>query len=166
MTPEERDAFLAEQRTVRVGTINPDGSAHVTPVWYSWHDGSLWVLSITRSQRWANLQRDPRMTAVIDAGEDYFELRGVELRGRAEFVGEQPRLGGPEPRLEEPERLFAERYGAGQGLIYDGRHAWIRLAAEKEVSWDFRKLGGIDPALSGGEPTVPPPAPPGHSPPA
>jgi len=150
MSPEERDAFLAEQRTCRVATINPDGTPHVTPVWYVWDGEALWILSITRSQRWANLQRDPRVAVVIDAGEAYFELRGVELTGSVEAVGEQPRMGAPEPCLEAPERLFAERYGAGGQLVYDGRHAWVRLEPAKEVSWDFRKLGGVDPALQGG----------------
>ena len=77
---------------------------------------------------------------MIDAGESYFELRGVELIGTVEFVGEQPRMGAPEPRLDGVERLFGERYGAGRQLVYDGRHAWVRLAPDKEVTWDFRKL--------------------------
>lgn len=150
MTPAERDAFLAAERTCRVATLNPDGSPHATPVWYVWDGEALWILSITRSQRWANLQRDPRVAVVVDAGDSYFELRGVELTGTVEFVGEQPRMGAPEARLETPERLFGERYGAGGQLVYDGRHAWLRLQPEKEVSWDFRKLGGVDPALTGG----------------
>ena len=51
----------------------------------------------------------------MDAGHDYTELRGVELRGRVEVVGEVPRRGLPVPELAEPERLFARKYfGSGE----------------------------------------------------
>jgi hypothetical protein len=56
-------------------------------------------------------------------------------------VGEVPRTGEPVPDLETPERLFADKY-AGGNLRHDGRHAWLRIAPDKVVSWDFRKLTG------------------------
>src|SRR5207245_5411788 len=110
MTARERDVFLAEQRVCRVGTVGPGPTPHVTPLWYVWDGQALWLYSILRSQRWVNLRRNPTVSVVIDAGQDYFELRGVELLGRAEPVGEQPRVGDPNPELADPERLFAERY--------------------------------------------------------
>ena len=101
-----------------------------------WDSASLWLYSITRSQRWTNLERDPRVSVLIEAGDDYFELRGAELLGSVEQVGEVPRTGEPNPELEEPERLWGEKYG----LQLDGRHAWLRLTPRKVVSWDFRKI--------------------------
>ena len=41
----------------------------------------MWLYSITRSQRWTNLERDPRVSVLVEAGDDYFELRGAELIG-------------------------------------------------------------------------------------
>ncbi|WP_308283243.1 pyridoxamine 5'-phosphate oxidase family protein [Pseudonocardia nigra] len=140
MTPDEVDAFLAEQRTCRVATVGTNGP-HATPLWYVWHSGSLWLTSLSRSQRWTDLQRDPRIAAAVDAGEDYGELRGVELRGRVEVVGEVPRTGEPVPELDGPEQAFADRYTGGT-IARDGRHAWLRLVPEKITSWDFRKLAG------------------------
>ena len=97
------------------------------------------MTSIIRSQRWTDLARDPRVAVVVDAGEAYGELRGVELRGRVEVVGDVPRTGEPHPELEAVEQNFADRYT--DGLVErDGRHAWLRLVPEKIVSWDFRKL--------------------------
>lgn len=141
MTPDEVDAFLAEQRTCRVATVGTAGP-HATPLWYVWHDGALWLTSLSRSQRWADLRADPRIAAVVDAGEDYAELRGVELRGQVEVVGEVPRTGEPVPELNGPEQAFADRYTGGT-IHRDGRHAWLRLAPEKITSWDFRKLGQV-----------------------
>lgn len=139
MTPEEIDAFLDDQRVCRVATTGT-GGPHNTPLWYVWHGGALWLTSLSRSQRWTDLQRDPRVAVVVDAGEaDYAQLRGVELRGRVETVGEVPRTGEPCPELDGPEQAFADRYTGGQ-VVRDGRHAWLRLIPEKITSWDFRKL--------------------------
>lgn len=138
MTDEELDAFLSEQRTCRVATVGPTGP-HVTPLWFAWSGGAVWFTSLTRSQRWTDLQRDPRVAVVVDAGEAYGELRGIELRGLVEVVGEVPRTGEPHPELDAVEQHFADRYTSGV-VERDGRHAWLRLVPDKVVSWDFRKL--------------------------
>ncbi|WP_221358634.1 pyridoxamine 5'-phosphate oxidase family protein [Streptomyces beigongshangae] len=140
MTPEELDGFLATQRTCRVATVSADGAPHVSTLWFAWDGTSLWLYSITRSKRWADLRRDPRVAVVVDAGEEYGELRGAELSGSVEFVGELPRTGEPCAELEAVERLFARKNFGLEEMPHDGRHAWMRLTPEATVSWDFRKL--------------------------
>ena len=93
MTNEERDAFLAETRTCRVASLGGDGAPHVTPLWFAWDGSSLWLTSIVKSQRWTDIQRDNRVSIIVDAGVEFTELHGVELRGVAEVVGEVPRTG-------------------------------------------------------------------------
>jgi nitroimidazol reductase NimA-like FMN-containing flavoprotein (pyridoxamine 5'-phosphate oxidase superfamily) len=139
MNEEERDAFLGAERTCRVASGGADGSPHVTPLWFVWDGRALWLTSIVKSQRWTDLQRDGRVGVVVDTGHDFLELRGVEIRGRAEVVGEVPRTGEANAELEVPERLFADKYAGGL-VRHDGRHAWLRITPEKMVSWDFRKL--------------------------
>jgi len=139
MAPEERETFLRDERTCRVASVGGDGSPHVTPLWFVWDGASLWLTSIVRSQRWTDLQRDGRVSVIVDTGHDFMELRGVEIKGRAEVVGEVPRTGEPNAELEVPERLFADKYAGGR-VHHDGRHAWLRVSPEKMVSWDFRKL--------------------------
>ena len=154
MSPEELDSFLAEQRTCRLATTGPDGP-HVAPLWFVWDTHVLWVSSLTRSQRWANISRDPRVAVVVDAGHHYHELRGVEIEGVAAMVGPVPRTSEDPavPELAEPERLMAAKYSGGSGGGPDGRHAWLRITPAKIVSWDFRKLatlpGREPPAASG-----------------
>ena len=140
MDVEERDAFLESERTCRVATVGGDGAPHVTPLWFVWDGSALWLTSIVRSQRWTDLQREPRISVVVDAGTDFMELRGVEIRGVAEPVGEVPRTGEPVEELDVPERLYADKYAGGQ-VHHDGRHAWVRIRPDKIVSWDFRKMG-------------------------
>ncbi|MEU5900686.1 MULTISPECIES: pyridoxamine 5'-phosphate oxidase family protein [Streptomyces] len=143
MTPEELDAFLAEERTCRVATVSSDGAPHAGTLWFAWDGTSLWLYSTTRSKRWAHLRKDPRIAVVVDTGEEYGELRGVELSGTVEFVGEVPRTGDPCPELVAPERLFARKVFGLDEMPHDGRHAWLRLTPDAVASWDFRKLAGL-----------------------
>jgi hypothetical protein len=146
MSEEERDAFLGAQRTCRLASLGP-GGPHVSPVWFVWDGAALWVYSLTRSQRWTDIQRDPRVAAVIDAGEHYHELHGVEIEGEAVVVGPVPRAAdaAPDaPELAGPERLMAAKYQHPAGaMIHDGRHAWLRITPAKITSWDFRKLASL-----------------------
>lgn len=139
MSAAEVDAFLAAERTCRLASLGRSGP-HVMPLWFVWHDSALWISSIVRSQRWADLGRDPRVAVVVDGGESYEELRGVELRGEVEVVGEVPRTGEPEPLLDPVEQAYTHKYRGGAPVAHDGRHAWLRLRPQKLVSWDFRKL--------------------------
>jgi nitroimidazol reductase NimA-like FMN-containing flavoprotein (pyridoxamine 5'-phosphate oxidase superfamily) len=137
---EERDAFLSEARTCRVATTSPSGP-HVSPLWFLWHDECLWLYSITSSQRFTDLQRDPRIAVVVDDGHRFEELRGVEITGRAEVVGEVPRTGALDlPELVPVEAAYAAKYQERETLRYDARHAWLRVVPEKITSWDFRKM--------------------------
>jgi len=143
MSAGEMDSFLGQQRTCRLATAGP-GGPHVSPVWFVWDGAALWVYSLTRSQRWTDVQRDPRVAAVIDAGHHYQELHGVEIEGEAAVVGPVPRPAGQaapeEPELARPERLMTAKYHGGTVFPHDGRHAWLRITPRKITSWDFRKL--------------------------
>ncbi|MER5910487.1 pyridoxamine 5'-phosphate oxidase family protein [Streptomyces sp. NPDC001982] len=143
MTPDELDEFLAGERTCRVATVSTDGAPHVSALWFAWDGTSLWLYSVVRSRRWADLRRDPRVAVVVDSGEEYDQLQGVELSGTVEFVGEIPRTGELCAELDAPEALFARKNFGIEEMPYDGRHAWLRLTPDKIVSWDFRKLGSL-----------------------
>ena len=138
MDTAELDSFLAEEMMCRLGSVGGDGHPHVSPLWFVWDGSALWLHSIVKSQRWTNLMRDPRVSVAVDTGAAYFELRGAELIGSVEVVGDVPRVD-PNPATAEPERLWADKYTGGT-FVADGKHAWLRLDPEKIVSWDFRKL--------------------------
>lgn len=145
MTPGEVDAYLRTARTCRVGTVGADGAPHVSALWFVWDGTALWLNSLVRSQRWVNVVRTPRVSVLVDGGDEFMELHGVELIGDAEVVGEAPRTDGDgapaDPALAEPERLFGEKYSGGT-FVVDGRHGWLRVVPDTVVSWDFRKIGG------------------------
>jgi hypothetical protein len=139
MSPDEREAFLLEARTCRIGTSDANGNPHVSALWFVWVDGVLWLNSVVKSQRWTNLMRNPRASVLIDDGHDFLELRGLEIIGSVEASGEVPRTGEPNEALVAPEQAFGQKYANGK-FAYDGGHAWLRLVPDKIVSWDFRKI--------------------------
>ena len=148
MSDDERDAFLAEERTCRVATIGPDGP-HATPLWFGWDGTHLWLYSIVKSRRWTDLMRDQRIGITVDSGVDYLELRGVEITGTVETVGEVPRTGEANDDLVAIEKHFAGKYMSApdgprnEEMFHDGRHGWLRVTPKKITSWDFRKLANL-----------------------
>jgi PPOX class probable F420-dependent enzyme len=81
LTDSEVQKLLSEPNHAVVSTLNPDGSVLSTIVWISDDDGTVAVNS-AKGRRWpTNLERDPRITALVyEAGNPY---NYVEIRGRA-----------------------------------------------------------------------------------
>jgi hypothetical protein len=151
MAPAEVDEFLASERTCRVATVGSDGRPHVAPMWFVWYDGRLWLNSVVTSKRWADLTRNPWVAVVVDAGDGFGELRGVEIRGPVDVVGDVPRTSIGVPELARPESLMARKYSSREEFVPDGRHAWLRVTPETLVSWDFRKNPALTTRNSAGE---------------
>ena len=80
LNDSEVQKLLREPNYAVVSTHNADGSILSTIVWINEEDGTVAVNS-ARGRRWpTNLQRDPRITALVyEAGNPY---NYVEIRGR------------------------------------------------------------------------------------
>ena len=77
MTDEEGDAFLNERQTMNIGTIGPDGNIHMVAMWYGFTpDGNPAFETFAKSQKVVNLERDDRITVLVEDGGDYSALRG------------------------------------------------------------------------------------------
>ncbi|HEX9712015.1 MAG TPA: pyridoxamine 5'-phosphate oxidase family protein [Actinomycetota bacterium] len=133
LTPAELDELLGSNRTLRAGTVSPDGWPHVSPLWFCWHAGAIWVTSLRRSRRARDVTAGSPVALCVDDGHDYAELRGTVLYGRFEEAEGQPDL--PEAR-----RAFAAKYWGGVEVPDLRSHVWLRMAPERVVSWDFRKI--------------------------
>lgn len=93
--------YLVEHPLGRLATIGPGGAPQIHPVAF-WVDAETGTIEIggpalTRSQKFRNVQADPRVSFVVD---DQAETpnaigqtgRGVEVRGEAEIVTLDPPL--------------------------------------------------------------------------
>jgi PPOX class probable F420-dependent enzyme len=142
MTDEEVDKFLDGRHTMNVATIGPAGRIHLVAMWYGFLEGAPAFWTYGKSQKILNLRRDPRITALVEDGEQYEELRGVELVGSGTIVEERD-------RIMELGRSVFERY---TGPYTDemapvleatgAKRLVVKIEVESVVSWDHRKLGG------------------------
>ncbi len=135
LSQAEMEPYLRSQRTVRVATTGARGDPHVVPLWFVWHDGTLFLNSTRGNPTVENALRTGRAAAVIDDGEDYEVLRGVTLSGRVEQAADDSRL----PRVEGE---WSEKYLGGGEVPYRRwrNRVWLRLVPERIASWDFRKI--------------------------
>src|SRR6266849_643242 len=83
MNDGEIQAFLQEQRLVQIATIDHDGWPHLIAMWYVLIGDQIAFWTYAKSQKVVNLRRDARLTCLIETGEWYDELRGVQVKGRA-----------------------------------------------------------------------------------
>jgi PPOX class probable F420-dependent enzyme len=144
MTAGEALAFLDEQRTVVCATNGRDGFPHLMPLWYVVREGTVWAWTYAKSQKVRNLERDPRATLQVEAGETYDQLRGLMLRTEAVLHRKPLVLEGFVAALADryaPAGTDAEALRAGFAAQVPKRVA-IEFAERDRVSWDHRKLGG------------------------
>ena len=144
MSDAEVAAFLREERTVICATIGTDGFAHLMPLWYVVRGDEIWAWTFAKSQKVRNLERDPRSTLEVEAGEEYAELRGVMLKcdvtvhretERVAALGtelfERYRPGGP-GELDPSAREMVLRQAP--------KRVALQFAARSRATWDHRKL--------------------------
>jgi PPOX class probable F420-dependent enzyme len=86
MTPDEVAEMLAAGRKVQLATINPDGYPHLVTMYYALVDGKIAFWTYRTSQKALNLARDPRISCLVETGEAYFDLRGVQVQGTVETI--------------------------------------------------------------------------------
>jgi PPOX class probable F420-dependent enzyme len=82
-------AFLDTKDVVLLATVNPDGSPLAMPMWFLHDPSALAMISIDGLAKVRNLRRDPRVSVVAEAG-TRGDVRGVSVRGRAEFLADTP----------------------------------------------------------------------------
>jgi PPOX class probable F420-dependent enzyme len=141
MSPAEVDEYLREQRTMTLCSINHDNTIHAVAMWYGFLEGAVAFETKAKSQKVLNLRRNPTITCMVESGNAYQELRGVELVGSAEIVDDERRM------WEAGVNVF-ERYNgpydesmrpAVQAMLH--KRVVIKVHPQRVVSWDHRKLG-------------------------
>ncbi|HTA13299.1 MAG TPA: pyridoxamine 5'-phosphate oxidase family protein [Solirubrobacteraceae bacterium] len=165
MSEEEVALFLAGERTVTCATTGPRGWPHLMPLWYVLRDpaadeqpGSsgrtgprIWAWTYAASQKVRNLERDPRATLQVEAGELYQELRGVMIESEAivhrgiDVVGALGReifTRYAAPRGEPPVGELAQEVAAMVDKQAAKRVA-LEFVERRRASWDHRKLAGV-----------------------
>ncbi len=164
MSEAEASAFLEEERTVTCATIGPRDWPHLMPLWYVLRAAPpgepgprLWAWTYASSQKVRNLERDPRATLQVEAGESYEQLRGTMLEctatihrdlGIVTALGRDifARYAAPRNPVDAVGQPPVTGLPAEVSAMVD-KQAAKRVALEfvelRRATWDHRKLGGV-----------------------
>ena len=140
LSPDEQAAFFRERKKAALATIDKDGFPNVVAMNYFAKDGAFYMTSYGKAQKVVNVRRNPKVALMVEAGDEYAELRGVMIRGRCEI-------------LESPDAVqtaFQSRADAQSnpspvqpGAVASApKRVVLKVVPEKVTSWDHRKLGG------------------------
>jgi PPOX class probable F420-dependent enzyme len=149
MTDAEQSKFLANAQTIIICSLDPHGYPHPMPMWFGVEDdGAVVMTTFTKSQKIRNIERDPRVSLLVESGTVYSELRGVVIYGKAELVRDKEQV------LDILARVSAKSAGGAGNAPDPGalrkalmatvpKRTGIRIRPERVVSWDHGKLGGV-----------------------
>lgn len=146
LTPAEIAGFLETSKTIILVSNGRDGFPHPMPMWFHADaEGVVHCTTFARSQKVANLERDPKTTLLVERGEEYAQLKGLLIYAHAEIVADTAAVvdtlvrintRGVDATPEHIEQLTAAVRGTA------AKRVLLRFRPERYVSWDHAKLGG------------------------
>lgn len=142
MSDDEVRAFLDGRHTMNVATMNHDGTIHLVAMWYGFvgDDTAFWTFG--KSQKIRNLERNPQITCLVESGDTYEQLQGVEIVGRAELVPDH------DGKMAIGRSVFGRYIGEWSDEMQPyleqtgAKRVGVIVRPERVVSWDHRKLEG------------------------
>lgn len=140
LTDEEQNEWLAGRNTLQVASNGPSGHPHLVAMWYAMVDGDICFSTYGKSQKIQNLRRDPKISCMLEDGDEYEVVRGLVIEGTAEIIEEQDEIfkimgmmgaqrSGQPPQAPPP---ASERKPTKRVIV--------RVKADKIFSWDHSKL--------------------------
>ncbi len=117
------------------------------PLWYVVRDGdALWAWTYAKSQKVRNLERDPRATLQVEAGEQYHQLRGVMLECEARVHRDTDCRAGARRWSSSPATRRRRRRPTDDRAMVARRRpsaSALEFVERRRATWDHRKLGGV-----------------------
>jgi general stress protein 26 len=156
MSEAELASFLADERIVTCATVGPRGWPHLMPLWYVLRDPGgvgphLWAWTYAASQKVRNLEREPRATLQVEAGEQYQELRGVMFECDVVIHRDVETVGAlgheifmryASPRGEPPVEELPREVGT-MVQAQAAKRVALEFVERRRATWDHRKLAGV-----------------------
>lgn len=145
MSEAEIEEFLAGDMKVQVATLGPDGSPHLTTLFYVLDEGRIAFWTYGASQKVKNLRRDPRISCLVEDGDDYFELRGVSIRGEARIVEDYEEIKAFGARMTQRMAGDEDLGELGEQIVEQQAHKRVVVVVEQDLvaSWDHRKMAAL-----------------------
>jgi general stress protein 26 len=136
MTVEEAHAFLDERPGwAMLTTTDRNGYPHTIPIGYFRDGDELYMGGRDGTQKLVNVERDGRISVLVESGSSMADLKGLLIQGDGEVVRDGAellrlsRLGAQARGL--PESEWPTEVGPGR--------AYVRLKPVRLISWDNTK---------------------------
>lgn len=156
LSPTEQAELLASERVVIVATNGPRGVPHAMPMWFLVREseaephpdgppGEIWIWTYAKSQKVKNLERDARATLLVETGNEYLELRGIQIEADVEIIRDAARVleFGKELTIRYSDGIESIEGDAAKAMeAQASKRVAIRFTPTRVASWDHRKLGG------------------------
>jgi PPOX class probable F420-dependent enzyme len=137
---QELSAFLNEAPIARLGTHNPDGTIHITAVYFKYDDGCILIGTQDVAHKIRNIKHNPQVTVFIDNQAPPW--KGVLIYGEASLEYDHV--------IEKRTSIF-ERYmptedarETAEGLAKAFVSVLIRIQPKQIISYDYTKAGLIN----------------------
>jgi hypothetical protein len=137
---EKRWAYLARQKSIRVASLNSDGTIYLSPLWYVIADQRIFIPIDAGSRHGQNADEGRAISALVDAGDEYATVSGV--RFIASLVETTD-----EALIERLQNLMFEKYfHVGHPYAeqyfefgtFAGRR-YLEVVPTKTIGWDSRE---------------------------
>ena len=136
MSKEEVDAFLdSKPGWMMLTSQGRDGYPHTVPIGYFRDGNRIFMGCRDNTQKVKNIERNPKVSLVIEDGKTMSDLRGILFRGDASVVRED------EERLKIS-RLAAKMRGAPEDqwpTTASAGAVFIKVDSPRVTSWDYSK---------------------------
>lgn len=132
----EIENFLAKPNLARFCSHNPDGTIHVTPIYYLYKDGDLLFGTQMKARKVKNIQKDRHVTVLIDSYEPV--LQAVVVYGEA-WLDQEDVL---EKRVSILERYYdspADARAFAEKLAKSWETVIIHVHPNRMVTFDYTK---------------------------
>ena len=138
MTPDEVNAFLdSRPGWIVLTTIGKDGYPHSIPIGYFRLGDDVVMGCRADTQKTKNVERNPHVSLMLEAGSTMADIKGVLIQGDAEVVADAA------AKLE-----LARAQARARGVPDDQlpkepspTAAYIRVRRHRVISWDYSKQG-------------------------
>lgn len=146
LTDDEISDYLKNSRTMILVSNGKDGFPHPMPMWYCVDDDNVvYMTTFRKSQKIANLKRDPRVALLVESGDAYQELKSLLIYTEVELLDdvEATRDILLKIAVQRGDMASDASEQISEGMMKTaGKRIGMKFTPDKIVSWDHAKLAG------------------------
>jgi PPOX class probable F420-dependent enzyme len=146
MSDDEAWDVLTRAHTGILTSLRRDGQPISLPVWFAALDRRIYVSGQAHTKKFARVRRDPRVAFLVESGERWIELVGVQVTGRATLISDEALAQRVAAALHEKYARFRIPRADMPDAIrthYETDIATIEIVPQgRLLSWDNSRLFG------------------------